>query len=373
MTTATLSKPRKARNGISLSTSSLKAALAAVKAAVPSRSPKPVLLNVRIGSGYVTASDLELQIQSPIDYQGDPILLPYARLQAILNVASGDEMSIEPKGQSCVVRIGSGEWTLPTESAAEFPAWQPSGIKRVCTLPAEQFCRAIRSVVYATDNETSRYALGAVLIEVERSAGLVHFVGTDGRRLAEYKAGLSSNEDPDDSATLAPARAVLAMQSIAAHSDGAVQIEATTSEVVALIDNAVVTARLVDGRFPRWRDVFPDRKAKPSTVVPEELIAATRQAAIVTSEQSKGVTYVFTPDGIHLAAQSPEAGQSSVTCNVVEFGQPATVKLDPAFVVQLLRSLDPDEPFKVEAVDANSAVTFHSGDCRAVIMPLAND
>lgn len=373
MTTATLSKPRKARNGICLSTSSLKAALAAVKAAVPTRSPKPVLLNVRIGNGFVTASDLELQIACPIDYHADPILLPYARLQAILNAAGGDEVTIEPKGESCVVRIGRGEWTLPTEPAAEYPTWEPAGVKRVCTLPAEQFCRAIRSVVYATDNETSRFALGAVLIEVERSAGLVHFVGTDGRRLAEYQAGLSSNEDPDDSTTLAPARAVLAMQFLASHSEGAVQIEATASEVVAVIDNAVVTARLVDGRFPRWRDVFPERDVKPSTVLPADLLAATRQAAIVTSEQSKGVTYVFTADGIHLTAQSSEAGQSSVTCAVVEFGQPATVKLDPAFVVELVRSVDPDEPFKVEAVDAESAVTFRSGDCRAVIMPLAND
>lgn len=367
--TATLSKPKRARStGICLSTSSLKAALAAVKAAVPTRSPRPVLHNVRIGNGFVTASDLELQIATPIDYHGEPILLPHARLQAILAAASGDEVTIEPSGDKCVISIGGGTWTLPTEPAGEFPAWEPDGLKPVARIPADQFVRAVRSTTYACDSGSSRYALGAVLVEM--AAGTLTFVGTDGRRLSAYE--LEVDQATDDSATLVPFGAAEVMASMALHSEDAVQIEASSKEVVASHAGSVVTARLVDGRFPRWRDVFPERDVKASLVVPAELLAATRQAAIVTSEQSKGVTYVFTSDGIHLTARSAEAGESSVTCPVVEFGQPATVKLDPAFVAELLRSVDPHEPFEVEAVDASSAVTFRSGDCRAVIMPLGD-
>lgn len=362
------------KTGISLPANALKSALAQAKFAVPSRSPKPILLNVLLADGGLTATDLELQVNASLPYSDEPLLLPFARLSAIMAAASGDEVTITPKGTSALVRVGSGSWTLPTEHAAEFPKWQPEGLRRICTIPAEQFCRAVKSVVYATDNETSRYALGAVLFEVERAEGVVHFVGTDGRRLSEYHAELSNNEDPDDSTTLVPARAVGVMHAIAGHSEGAVQIESTASDVVATIDGTVVTARLVDGRFPRWRDVFPERPdAKAAVVNAPELLAATRQAAIVTSEQSKGVTFAFTAEGIHLTARSAEAGESSVTCPLLEAGPDVVVQLDPRFVIDFLRCVDVGEPVEVEATDAGSAVVLKSGDCRGVIMPLAKD
>lgn len=370
MTTATMTRPKRAKaTGISLSTSNLKSALAAVRAAVPTRSPKPVLMNVLMANGSLTASDLELQITTPLEYDGEPILLPHAKLVAILNAARGDEVTIEPRGSTCVVTVGSGSWTLPTEAAAEFPVWEPTGLKPIARIPADQFVRAIRSTSYATDKESSRYALGAVLVEMRE--GTLTFVGTDGRRLAAFECEV--DQDTDDSTKLIPNRAASVMASMAGHSAEAVQLEANASEVVATHDGTVVTARLVEGRFPRWRDVFPERDVQSSLVIPAELEAATRQAKIVTSEQSKGVTFAFTSEGIHLTAQSSEAGQSSVTCPIEKFGHAAVVKLDPAFVVDLVSSVDADEPFEVEAVDGGSAVVFRSGDVRAVIMPLADD
>ncbi|MEB3209670.1 MAG: DNA polymerase III subunit beta, partial [Synechococcus sp.] len=181
-----MTKPKRAKStGISLSTSSLEAALAAVKDAVQTRSPKPVLRNVRMGGGFLTASNLELQITTPIDYEGEPILVPHAKLVSILDAASGDEVTIEPKGNQCVVTVGNGSWTLPTESAAEFPVWEPTGLQPIARVPADQFVRAVKSTSYATDNESSRYALGAVLVEMK--AGTLTFVGTDGRRLAAFE------------------------------------------------------------------------------------------------------------------------------------------------------------------------------------------
>ncbi len=369
MTTATKERRKTRTTGISLPTATLRSAMATVRAAVANRSPKPILLNVLLANGGITASDLELQVSAEVPYTDAPLLLPFARLQAILGAASGDEVTLAPSGNSCTVSVGGGTWTLPTEDAAEFPQWEPPTVKPICRIPADQFCRAVRAVAYATDNESSRFALGAVLVEVKD--GTVTLVGTDGRRLSSY--GIEVDQAVDDSTTLIPARAILTISSIASHSEGAVQLEATDREVVATIDGTVVTARLVEGRFPRWRDVIPERDAKATLVNGAELLAATRQAAIVTSEQSKGVTFAFVENGIHLTAQSAEAGQSSVTCGLLEAGQTASVALDPGFVVEFLRGVDEAEPVEVEAVDAQSAVVFRCGDCTGVVMPLAKD
>lgn len=370
----TMERPRKAKSttaaGITLTVEALRRALATVKAAVggPNR---PTLANVRIGDGVAEATDLELRISCEIDYHSTPVLLPHQRLTAILSAASGDEVTLSPGDTSCGVRVGRGEWTLPTESAAEFPTWTPDEATRkaVCRIPADQFCRAVRAVAYAADSESSSYALGSVLVSVKD--GTATFVATDGRRLSRYDVEI--DQAVDDSTTLWPSRAINVVATLASHSEGAVQLEAAGNELVATIDGTVVAARVVEGRFPKWQDVIPERDAKATAVDARELLAATRQAAIVTSEQSKGVKFVLTAEGIHLTARSSEAGESSVTCAVLEAGQAASVKLDPHFVADFLRHVDDGEPVEIEAVDAQSAVVLRSGDYTGVIMPLSED
>ena len=62
-------------------------------------------------------------------------------------------------------------------------------------------------------------------------------------------------------------------------------------------------------------------------------------------------------------------------CEIVDAGDKATVKLDPAFVVEWLNGIagDADPNVEVEAVDAESAVILRCGDNTGVIMPLAVD
>ena len=371
MATATATKERpkaKRTTGETWSVDSLRRALSTVKAAVGNGN-RPTLANVRLGNGVAEATDLELRICCETDYHGASILLPHQRLTAILSAATGDEVTLTPGDTTCRVQVGRGEWTLPTESVGEFPTWTPDEATRraVCRIPADQFCRAVKSVAYAADSESSRYALGGVLVEVKD--GVATFVATDGRRLSRYD--VETDQAVDDSTTLWPSRAINVVASLASHSEGAVQLEVAGNELVATIDGTVVAARVVEGRYPKWKDVIPERDAKATAINARELVAATRQAAIVTSEQSKGVKFVFTTEGIHLTARSSEAGESSVTCPHLEFGQEATVNLDPHYVVDFLRNVDDGEPVQIEAVDAPSAVVIRCGDATGVIMPLA--
>lgn len=373
--TATKERRKTKTGGISLSAQELKAALAAVGQAVPSRSPRPILQNVLLSGGVLSGSDGDVRIDVTLETapHGINFLLPKDRFSAILGSFSGDEITITPDESSCMIKAGRGEWTLPTEDAGEYPAWDVGATKLVTRMPADLLARAVKGVVFAVDDVFSRCALGAVLIDVQGDT--VNFVATDGRRLASVQCERSQNENNDDVAPLVPARAMAIIARLAAAAgDDSVQLETTGKELVATVGSATVTARLLDGRFPRWRDTVPERDAKATTVNRDDLLAATRAAEICTSEDSKGVQFVFSPDGIWLHGQSSEKGESSVTCDVVEAGDKAQVKLDPLFVRQWLAGIDSEsEPtVDVEVVDAQSAVILRCGDNTGVIMPMAD-
>jgi len=379
-------KERKAKTGgIRLSAAALKAGLNAVAAAVPGKTAKPILHNVLLSDGVLSGTDLEIRIDVEVDAPpGVTFLLPKDRLSAIVSSTTADEITLTPDGSSCVVSAGRGTWTLPTEDAAEFPVWDPIGTKSITRLPADQFVRAVKGVVFAADTESSKYALGAVLIEVEGE--VVTFVATDGRRLSrvtcEHDLAVDDRREPKykrekvEPGVLVPARVMSIIARLADQAgDGSVQLEATGKEVVATVGTVTITASLMEGKFPRWRDVFPDREVKATTVDRASLLAATRAAAICSSEESRGVEYAFTSDGIWLHGQSAEKGESSVTCEVLDAGKKCNVKLDPSFVIEWLNGISGDsEPnVEIEAVDDQSAVVLRCGDNTGVIMPLAKD
>jgi DNA polymerase-3 subunit beta len=380
----------KKRTGIELAASDLKAALAAVSPAVPTRSPKLIYQAVRLGDGLLTGSDGEVRIDVAIDYHGDAILLPHGRLSQILGAATGETVTLEPGETSCVVKAGSSTWTLPTENASEYPMWEPNGLKAICRLPADQFGRAARATFYACDEKSSRYALGGVLIEVRD--GNPTWVATDGRRLSVVET--ETDQAVDDSETLIPARTIKILCNLLKrkkkkvqiedsqdeHEDryevdpsfGSVQIEANATEAVFSIDGVTITSRLLEGRFPKWRDLLKDVDSEPSTVLVKSLAGAVKAAAIVTTEASRGIDFAFSETGLWLHGQSSEAGESSVTCDLVEAGTACTVKLDPRHVRQWLEGLPADgEPtVSVQAKDGQSAVILRTDCHTGVVMPM---
>ena len=366
---ATATKERKTL-GITLATSTLRAALAAVMRAVPAKSAKPVLQNVRLGDGLLSGTDLEVRIDREIDYHGEPMLLPAYRLNAILRAATGDEVVLIPKESSITVKCGAGSWTLPTEDVAEFPTWDAGELRAICRLPADQFCRAAKATIYATDSESSRYALGGVLVEV--ADGNPTWVATDGRRLACVET--ETDQAVDDSQTILPGRLVALAASLAV-GDGSVQIEADAKEVRFTLDGTTITGRLVEGKFPRWRDVLGEPEGEPTVIDVTELLSSVQSAAIVTSEQSKGISLTWTANTLVLVGRSSEYGESRVICPTIAAGSTASTKLDPKYVAQFLANLPSDEEPHVDVYvkDAQSRVLLRCGPYTGVIMPLAED
>lgn len=375
MTTATATRRKARAGGMTLLASTLSTALRSVAAAVPTRSPKPILQNVLIRDGVIMATDLELRITAPLDEsRGHTLLLPFARLSAIIgSLVGSDDVTLALDGTVCTVTGGSGQWKIPVEDAAEFPVADYKAATPIARLPSDQFTSLVNSVRFATDNDSSRFALGAVLVEWKRESGTLTFVGTDGRRLCAASADI--DQDADDCEILAPRRVVDVLVRLCKNAH-TIQLERTPSELVATIDGVIVQAKLVEGRFPKWRDVEPTRDETPSLVVAGALLHACRQAAICTSEESKGVTLTITDSGLSLRGKSPEYGESSATCDLVEAGHACTVRLDPRFVCEWLEcgSIDPAETVCLSATDADSAVVVSASETiRTVIMPLAQD
>jgi DNA polymerase-3 subunit beta len=154
-----------------------------------------------------------------------------------------------------------------------------------------------------------------------------------------------------------------------------IQIAFRQNDILVKSPRATIYSRLLEGRFPRWRDVFPrrERSVKVEMLV-GPLLAAVRQAAIVTSEESRGVDFTFGDGTLVLAGQTAEVGQSRVELPISYAGEAITITLDPRFVVDFLKVLEAEKSFTLDLQDSDAAAVCTTDDGYGyVIMPLARD
>ncbi len=361
----------------------LLAAFQTAAGVVPARSPKPILQNIKLEvsetGAILLATDLEvgIRLQVPGIQAQTPgsAILPLSRFNSILRENSDATLQLESDGKATTVRGERSEFKLPAENPQEFPAVADFNEKAYHELAARSFRELIKRTIFATDNESSRYALGGVLLEM--SADKITGVGTDGRRLAKMEIPAQSigGHASGDSMTIVPTKAMQLLERALADGDAEIQIAARANEVLVRSPRATIYSRLVEGRFPKWRDVFPQRtNAVRIDATVGVLHSAVRQAAIVTSEESRGVDFNFEAGTLVLSGRAAEVGQSRVEMPIAYDGPSLSITLDPRYVSDFLRVLDPQKVISIELKDSESAAVCTTDDGYGyVIMPLARD
>jgi DNA polymerase III subunit beta len=362
---------------------SLLAAFQTASAVVPSRSPKPILQNIKLEvsdtGAILLATDLEIGIRLQVPgiqvQTAGSAILPLGRFGSILRESSDATLQLESDGKATLVRGERSEFKLPAENPQEFPAVADFNEKSYHELSARALRELIKRTIFATDNESSRYALGGVLLEM--AADKITGVGTDGRRLAKMEVPAQSlgGHQSGDSMTIVPSKAMQLLERALTDADAEVQVAARANEILVRSPRATIYSRLVEGRFPKWRDVFPQRTGTLKidlTVGP--FYSAVRQAAIVTSEESRGVDFNFEGGMLVLSGRAAEVGQSRVELPIAYDGPSVSISLDPRYVNDFLRVLDPEKVVSMEIKDAESAAVCSTDDGYGyVIMPLARD
>ena len=354
-----------------------------VASVAPSRSPKPILQNVKLEaegeSVILSATDLEVGIRhsvSGVDVQSPGVVvLSVSRFGSILRESSDETLHMEADGQGTTIRGERSQFRLSAENPAEFPEVTSFQEASFLEVPARLLRELIRRTVFATDNESSRYALGGVKLEFEENA--ITAIGTDGRRLAKMRGPVTTTGTPIDASqtTIVPTKAMQLIERAITPADAEVQVTVKGNEILVHTPRATVSAVLLQGRFPDWKKVFPEQGAG---VRLELAIGATntavRQAAIVTSEESRGVDFTFGDGTLVLSGRAAEVGQSRVELPINYDGEELTVTLDPRFAIDFLKVLDQEKTFTLEVKDSESAAVCSTDDGYGyVIMPLARD
>lgn len=284
--------------------------------------------------------------------------------------------------------------------------------------------RLVDHIAPATDNESSRYALGGILLDWESDGGPAFAVGSDGRRM--HIARFSSRATAPATAIVSPRLFLAFLSAVKATGKvigrksldaDAVTITISTQGVeVAWFDDidgalAKTVCRRMEGRFPEWRRVVADDAPPTPCVVDAGCFAPwcaeVTRATAAAAKAAGAAAVAALPAEFHGADRRAEAKRRSVGgaaaashlrgvrldragaagrgCAMTAGGSfPWSIMLDSAFLSEALAAAAAwsDSPrVTIHATNGQSAVRIPGGDWEtgrgagflAVVMPLAND
>jgi DNA polymerase-3 subunit beta len=355
-----------------------------VSGVVPVRSPKPIIQNVKLiadadAGSVLMGTDLEVGIRHQVlgvkvERPGS-VILPTAQIGSILRTSADVELAVETDDEHLLVRGLHSDFTLPVDDVSAFPEVPDFDATSYYVVVASDLKKLIRRTIFATDVESTRYALGGVLVEL--ASGSIAMVGTDGRRLARMSASADSENNPPlpSGSPVIPVKALKLIERNLADDDPPVHLTVQSGNAVLMrTENAVIHSRLVEGRFPRYQDVFP---TKVEVKVPLEIgpfRTAVEQAAIVTSEESRGVDFKFGSGVLRLTSQSADVGRSYVELPIAYEGKTVEITFDPRYLIDALRTVDDTTTITAELIDAKNAAVFKTDDQYTyVVMPLTRE
>lgn len=361
----------------------LLAAISMVSGVAPARSPKPILQNLKMvldSTGTtLMATDLEVGIRYMVsgvrvDEPG-AVILPTQRMQALLRLSPEIDLAVESDSEKIQVKGVKGKWSFPAEDASLFPEVPSFSATNYHVIEGADLRKLIRRTSFATDLESTRYALGGVLVEFDEKS--ISMVGTDGRRLAKMTVPAQFHGDEMPATGASPVIPVKALKLIERN-----LVDDLPAHLAILDNNAAVVrtersmihTRLVEGRFPRYQDVFPSAHEARVEMKCGEFLRGVQQSMIVTSEESRGVEFRFETGQLTLITRSPDVGDSKLEMPISYEGQTIEIMFDPRYLVDALSTIDENATIWIDLVNSRKAALFHTEDnYDYVVMPLTRD
>jgi DNA polymerase III subunit beta len=345
------------------------------------QSVKPILQMVKIEAGdrvTLLGTDLEIGCRiacTDIEVQKHgSAMLPIDRIGGLLKESSEDDLLIESTKDKVVAKTDRGEFRMNAVDVDEFPGVATFDHKAPCwSVVRTAFSAGLRLVALATDTDSSRYALGGVLIEQDKAA--MFLVATDGRRLARFQlpCDSTSGHKPETTTIIRDSQLARIAKSLG---EGEVKIHSRANDVLFASGDSEFYARKMEGRFPDWRRM-PGAKGPSLSVLCGSFLATIRQAGLMLGRDktdSRSIALTFDAGTLSVKATAAERGDSEVEMPIA-FDSKVRVDFDIDYLCDWLAAIGPEATIDVKPGDGNTCAQFEAFDGAAnyILMPLSQD
>jgi DNA polymerase III subunit beta len=279
------------------------------------------------------STDLEIasELSVPVQAERDgTALVPGRLLGDVVRSLPNAPVAAEVVDDRLHLECGRARFDLRLMPAEDFPALpEPGPDAAVAVMKADEFARTVAQVARAASAEDSRPVLTGVSLEA--TAAGITAAATDSYRLAVRTVPW---DQAAEATVLVPRRALEEARRAAEQLGGEVRVSLEPAQVTFSLGDRRLTTRLIDGKYPDFRQLIPSGYERRLTVDRAELIEVVKRVAVVgeTNTTATPVTLHLSADTVRVTAGSGEVGQAEEVLPGELEGEPLQIAFNPRYL-----------------------------------------
>ena len=307
----------------------------------------------------VSASDLDISLRAHVDdaqvETGGVAAIPCTRLLAILREIEEEVTTLSTVDEGVEIVSRTGHFVVRTESVDDIPQIPGFPETSSFSLDVGRFREMVHRTSFATAKEAGRFAFHGVQIRVDPKS--ITFCATDGRRLARVSQQVDE-AGPNSPVTFIVGPRGLNLLDRVLGSGVHDRLELALNErlLLARSGGVQVASRLIEGTFPDTESVIPKAEGSIASLPAGVLAAGLRRASLLATREAQSVEVLLAPEELLIRSRAREVGQAHIELPVQYEGAPLRVGLNPIYLQEALKVMDPA-----------ATVTMHLRDARAPV------
>lgn len=350
--------------------------LQSISRSVGVRATLPILSNILLsceGSKLkVSATNLEIGVIRLVSAEiVDPgeITVPAKTLIETVSGLNQVKIDIESEGDNLKLSANKFQAVINGAPSSEFPVIPLSDAKG--TLFKKEVMLSCSSILFAAAADEGRPILTGIL--TESVSGNLNFVATDGFRLANRQVRLNGGAKAFKA--LIPRRTFEELLRILQEeeADGVeVSTVAGQNQVVFRVGLTTISSRLIEGQFPAWEKIIPEKAILRSVVDRTELLQAVKLASVFARNEANTLTLKISPDKIILDSSAKELGTQTNEVEAKSEGEDLTIAFNAKFLQDTLMACPATSVMMEFSGPLSAALIKPVGeeDLRFIVMPV---
>ena len=354
-------------------------ALTRVQGIIEKRHTIPILANVLIQADQekieFTATDLEVGVKSFYSSnikKAGKVTISAKKIFEIIKELPNKEISFSVKENFWVeIKCGKSVFNLVGLSAEEFPKFPEIRNINKNEMNSLVFKEMIDKTIFSVSNDETKYNLTGIYFKAEDN-NILSMVSTDGHRLSMIKKKLD-NLNPDFfQGFILPKKGIYEIRKLIEDSEEVLNIGVSDNNFIVNTGNTTLVMRLVDGEFPDYSRVVPQKIENPAVINRDEFMHALKRISVLSSEKSKGVKIKFESGLLELSSSNPDLGDAHEELDMTYTGPEITIGFNAKYIIDILQVMN-DEFVSLHLKDNLSPGLIEADENKdffSVIMPM---
>ena len=314
----------------------------------------PILENILLetdgGMLKIAATNLEigvfLKIGAKIEEEGR-ITVPAKLLSNFVNnLPNEGAIQLEVSDQTLHISSGRSKAQIKGLQAQDFPIIPEMDGAFLFSFAAQEIKENASKLMSCISLDGTRPELtGINMLFFEEN---VHLAATDSFRLAEAIVSLKKEDEQayalltqKTNSIIVPANTFSEVLRVITPEVKDIKVAIEESQIFFQIGNVKIVSRLINGKYPPYKQIIPQKFATTVVFEKDEALRAVKIAGIFTNNKSGEVTFTTDPEASQVRVQSraEEVGENQTIINAEVEGPAQEIIFNPRYMSDALQSI----------------------------------